>query len=77
MGHHVAWIRPLGREVYLVLTPGVQWRLDQGEWFDVAPGDLIYHHAWRMHAMRTADLPLFAFAGWVDAGRRVDIEWGG
>jgi len=65
------------REVYLVMTPGVQWRLDRGEWFDVAPGDLIYHYAWQMHAMRTTDQPLLAFGGWVEPGRRVEIESGG
>ena len=63
------------REVYLVLTPGSQWRLDQGEWFDVMPGDLIYHDAWQIHSMRTASEPLLAFAGWVEAGERLSINW--
>ena len=31
------------REVYLVMTPGSQWRLDEGDWFDVDAGDLIFH----------------------------------
>ena len=63
------------REVYLVLTPGTQWRLDQGDWFDVSPGDLIYHRPWQMHAMRTRSEPLLAFAGWIDAGDRLAISW--
>ncbi|MDH3633588.1 MAG: dimethylsulfoniopropionate lyase [Gammaproteobacteria bacterium] len=63
------------KEVYLVLTPGSQWCLDEGDWFDVAPGDLVFHDSWQMHAMRTRDKPLLAFAGWLDAGDRRDIGW--
>jgi hypothetical protein len=63
------------REVYLVLTPGSQWRLDSGEWFEVAPGDLIFHERWQMHAMRTRDDPLLAFAGWLETGERKAISW--
>lgn len=63
-------------EVYMVLTPGAQWRLDEGGWFDVAPGDLIYHSAWQMHAMRTSDQPFLAFAGWIEPGQRLEIEFG-
>lgn len=64
------------REVYLILTPGTQWRLDDGPWFDVAPGDLIVHRPWVSHAMRTGDTPMLAFAGWVEAGDRSSIRWG-
>lgn len=64
------------REVYLVLTPGTQWRLDDGPWFDVSPGDLIVHRPWVSHAMRTGDAPMLAFAGWVEAGDRTSIRWG-
>lgn len=63
------------REVYLVLTPGTQWRLDRGEWFDVEAGDLIFHRPWQMHAMRTRGEPLLAFAGWVEPGSRLGIGW--
>ena len=63
------------KEVYLVLTPGSQWRLDEREWFDVDAGDLIYHDSWQMHAMRTRDEPLLAFAGWLEAGDRRAIGW--
>ena len=63
------------REVYLVLTPGSQWRLDNGEWFDVEPGDLIYHDSWQIHSMRTGSEPLLAFAGWIEAGTRQSIGW--
>ena len=62
------------REVYLVMTPGSEWRLDGGDWFAVAPGDLIFHDAWQMHATRTHDQPMLAFAGWLEAGDRSAIE---
>lgn len=70
-GHHHA-----PREVYLVLTPGAEWRLNDGEWFTVEAGDLIYHDAWAMHAMRTRDRPMLAFAGWIEPGDRRAISWG-
>lgn len=63
------------REVYLVLTPGSQWRLDDGEWFDVDAGELLFHDSWQMHAMRTGDEPLLAFAGWLEVGDRRAIDW--
>ena len=63
------------REAYLVLTPGSQWQLDEGEWFDVMPGDLIYHDSWQIHSMRTRGEPLLAFAGWVEAGTRQSVNW--
>jgi hypothetical protein len=63
------------REVYLVLTPGSQWCLDEGDWFDVDAGDLIFHDSWQMHAMRTREQPLLAFAGWLDTGDRRAIGW--
>jgi hypothetical protein len=63
------------KEVYLVMTPGSQWCLDEGEWFDVEAGDLIFHDSWQMHAMRTRAQPLLAFAGWIEAGDRRAIGW--
>ena len=63
------------REVYLVLTPGAQWRLDEGDWFDVEAGELIFHDRWQMHAMRTRGQPMLAFAGWIEAGDRRAIGW--
>ncbi len=63
------------REFYLLLTPGAQWRLDGGEWFDVDAGDLVYHESWQMHEMRTLDQPMLAFAGWMEAGDRGSIAW--
>jgi hypothetical protein len=69
-GHHHA-----PKEVYLVLTPGSQWCLDEGDWFDVDAGDLIFHDSWQMHAMRTRQHPLLAFAGWIEAGDRRAIGW--
>jgi len=63
------------KEVYLVLTPGSQWCLDEGEWFAVEAGELIFHDSWQMHAMRTLDRPLLAYAGWIEAGDRRAIDW--
>ena len=63
------------KEVYLVLTPGSQWCLDEGDWFDVEAGELIFHDSWQMHAMRTGDQPLLAFAGWIEVGDRRAIGW--
>lgn len=63
------------REIYLVMTPGVEWRLDEGDWFEVQPGDLIYHSPWQMHAMRSGNKPVLAYAAWLDPGNRQDIGW--
>lgn len=62
------------REIYLILTPGGQWCLDSGEWFDVDAGDLLLHAAWQMHAMRAQQQPLLAFAAWLDRGHRDEIR---
>ena len=62
------------REIYLVMTPGSQWRLDRGKWFDVAPGDLVYHDSLQYHATRSAAAPMLAFVAWLDAGERDRIE---
>jgi len=63
------------KEVYLALTPGSQWCLDEGEWFAVEAGELIFHDSWQMHAMRTGEQPLLAFAGWIEVGDRRAIGW--
>ncbi len=62
------------REIYLVLTPGTRWCLDGGDWFDATPGELIVHEPWQMHAMRTGDEPLLAFAAWLEPGNRTAIS---
>jgi hypothetical protein len=62
------------REIYLLLTPGARWSLDGGEWFEVEAGELIVHEPWQMHAMRTGDEPLLAFAAWLERGDRGAIE---
>jgi len=63
------------REVYLVLTPGTHWRLDGGDdWFEVAPGDLIVHEPWQVHATRTGAHPFLAFVAWLERGERSSIE---
>ena len=61
-------------EIYLVLTPGSQWRLDRGDWFDVAPGDLIRHDSWQWHATRSFAQPFLAFVAWLEPGDRSKID---
>ena len=63
------------REVYLVMTPGARWKLEDGDWFDVKPGDLIFHDHSVVHATHTGDEPFLAFVAWLDAGTREDISW--
>lgn len=63
------------REIYMLLTPGAEWRLDGGAWFEVEAGALIYHDAWQMHEMRTHDMPMLAIAAWIEPGVRTSIEW--
>ena len=64
----------LAKEVYLVLTPGVQWCLDGADWFSVAPGEVIYHSSNQSHAMRTRETPMLAFAAWLEIGNRSAIN---
>ena len=64
------------REIYLILTPGVEWRLDNGEWFEVQAGDLIFHDSWVLHEMRTHDAPMPAIAAWIEDGDRDAIQGG-
>lgn len=63
------------REIYLLLTPGIQWRLDNGDWFEVKAGNLIFHDSWQMHEMRTGDTPMLAVASWLEDGDRASIQW--
>lgn len=63
------------REIYMLLTPGTEWRLDNGEWFEVHAGDLIFHDSWQMHEMRTGDHPMLAVAAWIEDGDRASIQW--
>lgn len=65
------------REVYLVFSGGVEWRLDGGDWFEVPAGSLIFHDAWQLHGMRSAARPVLAFAGWIEPGERGSIRFGG
>lgn len=62
-------------EVYLMLTPGTQWRLDEGDWFEMAAGEVIYHDPWMSHAMRTGSEPMLALTAWTAPGDRNAIEW--
>ena len=62
------------REIYLLLTPGAQWSLDSGDWFEVEAGALIVHQPWQMHASRSGDQPMLAFAAWLERGDRLAIE---
>lgn len=63
------------REIYMLLTPGTEWRLDNGDWFEVKAGDLIFHDSWQMHEMRTGDQPMLAVAAWIEDGDRASIQW--
>ena len=65
--------RHVQREVYLVLTPGVEWCLDGTNWHAVSPGEVIYHSPSQSHAMRTKTVPMLAFAAWLDGGSRSAI----
>jgi hypothetical protein len=62
------------REVYLPMTCA-SWQLDSGDWFDVRPGQIIYHDSWQVHATRTLDEPFLAFVAWLDAADRNSIKW--
>jgi hypothetical protein len=61
-------------EIYLVLTPGAEWRLDGKNWFSVTPGEVIYHAPSQSHAMHTQATPMLAFAAWLDSGSRSAIS---
>ena len=63
------------REVYLVMTPGAQWQLDEGDWFDVQAGDMIFHDSWQTHSMRSGSEPFLAFVAWVESGIRQHVGW--
>jgi hypothetical protein len=39
--------------------------MDGSTWQKHAPGSLVYHRAWRPHAMRTEDEPLLALFAWL------------
>ena len=62
------------REVYLLLTPGAEWRLDGGDWFPVAAGDVVLHRSWQPHATRVGTTPLLAFVAWLDPADRGGID---
>jgi len=64
----------LAKKVYLVLTPGAEWCLDGGNWFSVAPGEVIYHSSNQSHAMRTHETPMLAFGAWLERGNRSAIN---
>lgn len=63
------------REIYMLLTPGAEWRLNNGDWFRPEAGDLIFHDSWQMHEMRTNSLPMLAVAAWIEDGDRASIQW--
>ena len=58
------------REVYLVLTPGAEWRVDCTDWFTVEPGQVICHPSLQIHAIRTHSAPVLIFGAWIDKGDR-------
>jgi mannose-6-phosphate isomerase-like protein (cupin superfamily) len=51
-------------EVYVPLSGTAQWKSGDGEWAERKPLDVIHHHSWTPHAMRTAAQPLIALYLW-------------
>ena len=47
-------------EVYLSLTPGI-WRKGDGSWVDPGIGSTVFNAPNDVHAMKSDDVPLFAF----------------
>lgn len=74
-GVHYPGHNHAAREIYMMLTPGAEWRLNKGDWFEVQAGDLIFHDSWMMHEMRTGDAPMLGVAAWIDDGERTAIRW--
>ena len=74
-GHHYPAHHHPPREIYLPLTPGARWQLDEGAWFDVPAGQLIYHEAWKVHATMTGPEPFLAFVAWLDPAGRESVRW--
>ena len=56
--HHTA------SELYGVLSGPLQWQLDDGEWFEMAPGEVVVHHPNQLHAMKTTDVPALTWVLW-------------
>ncbi|QPC88070.1 transcriptional regulator [Mesorhizobium sp. NBSH29] len=56
--HHVA------EEIYIPLTGGTEWRMDDGDFVPRAGGEVIHHRSNANHAMRTGAAPLLALYLW-------------
>jgi mannose-6-phosphate isomerase-like protein (cupin superfamily) len=57
--HHPA------EELYVPIGGRALWWMEGSTWQKHAPGSLVYHRAWRPHAMRTEDEPLLALFAWL------------
>lgn len=55
--------RHIAEELYLPLTGGTEWRMDEGS-LSRAAGDVIHHPSNVAHAMRTGAEPLVALYLW-------------
>lgn len=51
-------------ELYGVLSGPLQWQLDEGDWFHMAPGQAVVHNPNQLHAMRTVDVPTLTWVLW-------------
>lgn len=56
--------RHIAEELYLPLTGGTEWRMDEGSFVARAAGDVIHHPSNVAHAMRTGAEPLVALYLW-------------
>jgi mannose-6-phosphate isomerase-like protein (cupin superfamily) len=56
--HHIA------EEIYIPLTGGAEWRMDDKPFRRREAGEVIYHASGVNHAMRTGDVPLLALYLW-------------
>jgi len=51
-------------EFYYVIGGGARWQIDDGAFFETAPGSLIHHRPHQRHAMETFANPLLAMWIW-------------
>ncbi len=51
-------------ELYLVLSGGLDWRVDGKEIGPKSAGDFVHHSPWQRHAMTTGADPALLFWGW-------------
>ena len=55
-------------EVYLALTGGAEWRVDDNDWQQLEAGEIIFIASEATHAIRTHDNPVLTFSFWLEPG---------